>query len=130
MGILNTAQDRSIWWMPTVSQKFLLRKYGVEQYFFFFRTLGTNNFKEVHFVDEPFIDENIQPYKEYDRKVENKPNIVIFIVESFSREYSGAFNKDKNIKDYVSYTPFIDSLAGQSLIFPILLPTEDSQFMG
>lgn len=86
--------------------------------FSFFRTLGTNNFKEVHFVDEKFIDENIQPYKMYDRKVANKPNIVIFIVESFGREYSGAFNKDKNIKDYVSYTPFIDSLAGQSLIFP------------
>ncbi len=86
--------------------------------FSFFRTLNTNNFKEVHFVDEKFIDENIQPYKIYDRKVANKPNIVIFIVESFSREYSGAFNKDKDIKDYVSYTPFIDSLAGQSLIFP------------
>lgn len=86
--------------------------------FSFFRTLGTNNFKEVHFVDEKFIENEIQPYKIYDRQVEGKPNIVIFIVESFGREYSGAFNKDKNIKDYVSYTPFIDSLANESLIFP------------
>ncbi|HBV14061.1 LTA synthase family protein [Chryseobacterium carnipullorum] len=86
--------------------------------FSFFRTLGTNNFKEVHFVDEKYITDNVQPYKIYDRKVENRPNIVIFIVESFGREYSGAFNKDKNIKGYVSYTPFIDSLAGKSLIFP------------
>lgn len=86
--------------------------------FSFFRTLNTNNFKEVHFVDEKYIEENVQPYKVYDRKVENRPNIVIFIVESFGREYSGAFNKDKNIKDYVSYTPFMDSLATQSLIFP------------
>ncbi|PKF74233.1 LTA synthase family protein [Chryseobacterium sp. PMSZPI] len=86
--------------------------------FSFFRTLGTNNFKEVHFVDEKYIEENVQPYKVYDRKVQNRPNIVIFIVESFGREYSGAFNKDKNIKDYVSYTPFMDSLASQSLIFP------------
>lgn len=86
--------------------------------FSFFRTLNTNNFKEVHFVDENYIKENVQPYKQYDRKVENRPNIVIFIVESFGREYSGAFNKDKNIKDYVSYTPFMDSLAAQSLIFP------------
>ncbi len=86
--------------------------------FSFFRTLNTNNFKEVHFVDERYITENVQPYKVYDRKVEDRPNIVIFIVESFGREYSGAFNKDKNIKDYVSYTPFIDSLASQSLIFP------------
>ncbi len=86
--------------------------------FSFFRTLNTNNFKEVHFVDEKYIEDNVQPYKLYERKVENRPNIVIFIVESFGREYSGAFNKDKNIKDYVSYTPFMDSLAGQSLIFP------------
>lgn len=86
--------------------------------FSFFRTLNTNNFKEVHFVDEKYIEENVQPYKVYDRQVKNRPNIVIFIVESFGREYSGAFNKGKNIKDYVSYTPFIDSLASQSLIFP------------
>lgn len=86
--------------------------------FSFFRTLNTNNFKEVHFVDEKYIEEHVHPYKVYDRKVENRPNIVIFIVESFGREYSGAFNKDKNIKDYVSYTPFMDSLATQSLIFP------------
>lgn len=86
--------------------------------FSFFRTLGSNNFKEVHFVDQQFIDENINPYKTYNREVPDKPNIVIFIVESFGREYSGAFNRDKNIKEYVSYTPFIDSLANESLIFP------------
>lgn len=86
--------------------------------FSFLRTLNTNNFKEVHFVDQEFIDENIHPYKLYERKVADKPNIVIFIIESFGREYSGAFNKDKKIRDYVSYTPFIDSLANESLIFP------------
>lgn len=86
--------------------------------FSFFRTLDTNNFEEVHFVDETFIKENIHPYKNYYREVTTRPNIVIFIVESFGREYSGAFNKDKNIKDFVSYTPFIDSLANESLIFP------------
>lgn len=86
--------------------------------FSFFRTLNTNNFKEVHFVDEKFIEDHIHPYKTYNRNVTDKPNIVIFIVESFSREYSGAFNREKNIKDYVSYTPFIDSLANESLIFP------------
>lgn len=86
--------------------------------FSFFRTMNTNSFREVHFVDQKFIDENIQPYKIYDRQVQDKPNVVIFIVESFGREYSGVFNKDKNIKDYVSYTPFIDSLANESLIFP------------
>ncbi|MBU4539481.1 MAG: LTA synthase family protein [Weeksellaceae bacterium] len=85
--------------------------------FSFFRTMNTNNFQEVHFVDEKFINENIKPYKLYQRPdVELKPNIVIFIIESFGKEYSGAFNRNTNIKNFVSYTPFFDSLAGQSLI--------------
>ena len=87
--------------------------------FSFFRTIGTNHFKEVHFVDEKFINDNIHPYKFYESKIPNpRPNIVIFIVESLGREYIGAFNEDKNIPDYVSYTPFLDSLSKESLIFP------------
>ena len=85
--------------------------------FSFFRTLNTNNFKEVHFVDQKFIDENIKSYKIYQRdSAAPKPNIVIFILESFGKEYSGAFNRNTNIKNFVSYTPFFDSLATQSLI--------------
>lgn len=85
--------------------------------FSFFRTIGSNHFMEVNFVSEAFIQENIKPYKLYERKVENKPNIVILIVESLGREYIGAFNEEKNIKNYVSYTPFLDSLSRESLIF-------------
>ena len=86
--------------------------------FSFFRTIDTNNFREVHFVTNDFIEKNIHPYKLYERNVVNPPNIVIIIVESLGREYSGAFNKEKNIENFVSYTPFIDSLANHSLIFP------------
>ena len=85
--------------------------------FSFFRTITTNNFKEVHFVNEKFIEENIKPYKYYPREnVEPKPNVVIFILESFGKEYSGAFNKNSGIKNFESYTPFFDSLATESLI--------------
>ncbi|WHF51620.1 sulfatase-like hydrolase/transferase [Chryseobacterium gotjawalense] len=85
--------------------------------FSFFRTMNTNNFQEVHFVTEKFIDENIAADKLYPREgVDPKPNVVIFILESFGKEYSGAFNKNTKIKDFVSYTPFFDSLATQSLI--------------
>ena len=85
--------------------------------FSFFRTINTNNFKLVHFVDEKFIEKEIKPYKLYEREVEDKPNVVIFIMESFGKEYSGAFNRNSNIKDFISYTPFLDSLANESLIF-------------
>ena len=48
--------------------------------------------------------------------VEPKPNVVIFILESFGKEYSGVFNRNTKIKNFVSYTPFFDSLATKSLI--------------
>ncbi|MFC6267263.1 LTA synthase family protein [Frigoriflavimonas asaccharolytica] len=85
--------------------------------FSFFRTINTNNFKEVHFVDSAFIDKNIQPYKIYKRdSISPKPNVVIFILESFGKEYSGAFNKNTKIENFQTYTPFFDSLATKSLI--------------
>jgi phosphoglycerol transferase MdoB-like AlkP superfamily enzyme len=85
--------------------------------FSFFRTLNTNNFKLVHFVDDRFINQEIKPYKLYQRKIDSKPNVVIFIMESFGKEYSGAFNRNTDVKGFVSYTPFLDSLANESLIF-------------
>src|SRR5690606_10021117 len=89
----------------------------INSVFSFFRTLNTNNFKEVHFVEEQFINQHIQPYKIYVREETHpKPNVVIFILESFSKEYSGAFNRGTNIKNFKSYTPFFDSLAQHSLI--------------
>ena len=46
-----------------------------------------------------------------------KPNVVVFIVESFGREYIGAFNKNAKIPNYKSHAPFLDSLSQHSLIF-------------
>ncbi|MEM9023750.1 MAG: sulfatase-like hydrolase/transferase, partial [Bacteroidota bacterium] len=42
----------------------------------------------------------------FDRK-----NVVLIILESFSREYIGSLN------NYPGYTPFLDSLIGESLVF-------------
>jgi phosphoglycerol transferase MdoB-like AlkP superfamily enzyme len=44
-----------------------------------------------------------------------KPNIVIIILESFSKEHIGALNKTE--PGYAGFTPFFDSLIGQSLVF-------------
>lgn len=41
-------------------------------------------------------------------------NVVVFILESFSKEFVGAYNKNFGIKDYKGYSPFIDSLIGKS----------------
>lgn len=46
-----------------------------------------------------------------------KPNVVILILESFSQEHIGALNRNTGSPDYEGYTPFLDSLIGQSLVF-------------
>ena len=43
-----------------------------------------------------------------------KPNVVVFILESFGREYFGSLNKDILGEDYKGYTPFLDSLVSVS----------------
>ena len=86
--------------------------------FSFLRTLGVQTFKKTDFnLPEEVVNANFQPIKLYNSNVPTTPNIVLIITESMGREYIGAFNKNTKIKDYVSYTPFIDSLATESLIF-------------
>ena len=46
-----------------------------------------------------------------------KLNVVVFLMESFSMEYMGYFNKDKDGGHYKGYTPFLDSLLTQSYSF-------------
>ena len=43
--------------------------------------------------------------------ISSKPNVIIIILESFSNEYIGYFNKGK------SYTPFLDSIFRQSHLY-------------
>lgn len=46
-----------------------------------------------------------------------KPNIVVFLMESFSMEYVGFFNKDMDGGTYKGYTPFLDELLSKSYSF-------------
>lgn len=81
------------------------------------RTWNANTFKKVNFLPKATIDSLLVPIKQYKNNPPTKPNIVVFILESFAREYNGAFNKGTKIPDYESYTPFVDSLAQHSLIY-------------
>jgi phosphoglycerol transferase MdoB-like AlkP superfamily enzyme len=83
------------------------------------RTLFTNSFKIPNYpeVTEQLILEKVQPIKEYHNNPQTKPNVVVFILESYGREYIGAFNKKSGIPDYKSHAPFIDSLAQHSMVF-------------
>ena len=81
------------------------------------RTWNTNTFHKLSLVSSDQINKYIKPIKQYNNNHQTKPNIIIFITESYGREYLGAFNKNYNIDDYKSYTPFLDSLAQHSMIY-------------
>ena len=81
------------------------------------RTYKKNYFKKKNFLMDSEINSIIKPIKKLNDSIYSKPNVVLIVMESFGREYIGTFNKNKNIEDYVSYTPFLDSLTNHSLIF-------------
>ncbi len=81
------------------------------------RTWDTNSFKKVNLISKAEVESLLVPIKQYKNNPPTKPNIVIFILESFAREYNGAFNKGSKIPNYEGYTPFVDSLAKHSLIY-------------
>ncbi len=81
------------------------------------RTWNTNSFKKVNLVDKAVVDSLLVPIKHYKNNPKTKPNIVIFILESYAKEYISSFNKEMKIPNYNGYSPFIDSLAQHSMIF-------------
>jgi phosphoglycerol transferase MdoB-like AlkP superfamily enzyme len=77
------------------------------------KTAGNENLQEVVWFSEDTLQNIFQPVHE--SQTENdfkKINVVIFILESFSKEYSGYLDGSKG------YTPNLDSLLKRSLVFP------------
>ncbi|MFK8044814.1 MAG: LTA synthase family protein [Crocinitomicaceae bacterium] len=72
------------------------------------KTLTTKNYHDSTTIVNWF-----NPIKQYRVKQHKKqPNIVIIMLESFSVEYISAINGDS-----LAYTPFLDSLIHESLVF-------------
>jgi phosphoglycerol transferase MdoB-like AlkP superfamily enzyme len=94
------------------------------------RTFGKTSFRKVDFVSQKEIEHNFQPIKFYSNNPKTTPNIVLIITESYGREYWGCMNRDRNIPNFVSYTPFLDSLANHSLIFPDAYPNGSKSIHG
>ena len=86
--------------------------------FSIYRTIGKRVFKNPEY----FKTEELN--KIYNPIIFPKPsgdfknlNVVIFIMESFSKEYVGELNKDLDGGTYKGYTPFLDSLIREGLTF-------------
>jgi phosphoglycerol transferase MdoB-like AlkP superfamily enzyme len=67
--------------------------------------------KLAQIYDPLYIPKATGPFKE--------ENIVVFILESFAREYIGVLNKDLEGGTYKGYSPFLDSLINVSLTFDV-----------
>lgn len=80
------------------------------------RTVGKAKIARVQFFDDDELEKIYSPvHRPPDTLRPVRYNVVIIILESFSREFIGALNKDK--PGYLGYTPFLDSLIGHSLTF-------------
>jgi phosphoglycerol transferase MdoB-like AlkP superfamily enzyme len=79
------------------------------------RTWSKDNLVAKKYFDENVSSKYFSPF--YEIKSENEisnqgKNVVIIILESFSKEYIGYFNNDCK-----GFTPFLDSLLGESMVF-------------
>ena len=86
------------------------------------RTLGTNVFEVPEFFSnekemEAIFDPIHKPLTSHLSPLTSKKNVVVIIIESFGREYIGAYNKHLEGGRYKGYTPFADSLIAHSLTY-------------
>ena len=88
------------------------------------RTIGKNLFEVPdYFKSEEELNAVFNPIHQPNRVFSGftaepqpqKKNIIVIIIESFGREYIGAYNH--HIKGYKGYTPFTDSLIAHSLTY-------------
>lgn len=82
---------------------------------------GTGLSKKDFYTDEKlnqiFNPEQKFPVNPADTNTFRKLNVVVLILESFSAEHIGVFNQDMRNPVYKGFTPFLDSLIGQSIAF-------------
>ncbi|MEG1563895.1 MAG: sulfatase-like hydrolase/transferase [Bacteroides sp.] len=80
------------------------------------RTIGKKPFTvPSYFKDEQAMAQVYTPVHTPADSVHFRPlNVVVFIMESFGKEYVGALNKELDGGTYKGYTPFLDSLIAES----------------
>ncbi len=79
------------------------------------RTINAKTFEEVKFFEEKEAEKIYTPIHEGYPAGSFKPmNVVVLILESFTKEVVGALNPELEEGHYKGYTPFLDSLIRQS----------------
>ncbi len=84
------------------------------------RTFNKKPLVKYKFFDDEKLSKLYNPhYIPAKIKPFSNDNVVIIILESFAREYIGAFNHNLEGGTYKGYTPFIDSLIDVSITFDV-----------
>lgn len=82
------------------------------------RTTDQRGLKKQHYFTEEELPTIYSPIHSQPKSGEKKTmNVVLFILESFGKEYITALNQPTTIQGYEGYTPFLDSLISQSLVY-------------
>lgn len=83
------------------------------------RSIRAQVLQKENFFSEEEVNKIYSPVHPGDNSANTpvKKNVVVIILESFSKEYLGGFNKDLEKGKYKGYTPFLDSLMNESLAF-------------
>lgn len=86
--------------------------------FAIFRTMGKKPFVTPDYMPKEEAKTIYSPVHFPNDSTEFKPmNVVVFIIESFSKEFVGAYNHHLDGGKYQGYTPFFDSLTEKGLSF-------------
>lgn len=79
------------------------------------RTIGRTKVQRVNYFSEDEVSKIFDPvHTPTDTAAFRNENVVVIILESFSKEFFGTFNRDKENGNYKGYTPFLDSLIQHS----------------
>ena len=79
------------------------------------RTAGKKPFADPHYMADADMQRLYSPLHQPTADTLQRKNVVVLIVESFGREYIGYYNRTLDGGRYRGFTPFVDSLLGQSL---------------
>jgi len=86
--------------------------------FAIFRTLKASKLHPINTFDQKTLNTIYNPIHQPEGKGPfKKLNVVFLIIESLGKEHVGSLNKDMMNGKYKGYTPFIDSLIGESFTF-------------
>jgi len=87
--------------------------------FSIYKTLERKGITRLHYIDDESLLNSIYSpvHQPSDSARFNNMNVMVIVLESFGKEHWGFYNRHLDNGNYMGYTPFLDSLAAQSLTF-------------